>query len=191
MSFTFTPNTNQDGSGNIVIQGTSTTLSNLTVGSYILPNTSGTNGQVLTVINDSVNPKTMGFTNFGVQNGSIMLGSNDKTLNLKAPKGIKIQSGIEFQYDEITAPTNPFILEDKHYFVEITNPAVVSVILPEATSKRGKSFIISKNHPNNIVISADQTGTPDTIDGDTTYTLSNPNERIRLICTGTDKWMLT
>jgi hypothetical protein len=125
----------------------------------------------------------------GGQTGAVTLGSNDNKLTLIGSTGIKLQGGLDIQYDKIeNNGSNTFTLTDAHQFVEIVDNAVTLVQLPESETRQGKQYIISKGYSGgNLTITTTPT---DKIDGDDTIILNVINQRISIISSGDDRWLI-
>ena len=63
-----------------------------------------------------------------------------------------------------------------------------TVVLPNANSRTGKKYIISKGYAGDMLTINTQTA--DKIDGDDTLELTVLNQRIQLISSGTNRWMI-
>jgi hypothetical protein len=182
-----------------------TVLNNVIIGDisttgYKLPNNIGLPSEVLKVplsSNDLVwgaNGSSGDIINGG-NSGPVLVGSNDDVLTLKGVNGIKLIGGLDIQYNEITSPTAPstntFELKDEHQFVEITNIAITTVKLPDASVRAGKQYIISKGYDGgNLFIVANVTGVSDTIDGESFIKMTELDERISLTSSGVDRWLI-
>jgi hypothetical protein len=126
-------------------------------------------------------------TSNGTQSGNVFLGSSDGELTLEG-SSIKLVGGLTVQYDNISSGVSPFILEDKHHLVDISNSSTNIVELPPASIKKGKLYIISKNYVGGTLTILTQS--LDTIDGDNTISMSILHERISLISTGSNGWLI-
>lgn len=125
----------------------------------------------------------------GGQNGIVVIGSNDNTTTVKSAGCIIFEGGMRLQYDEITAPTlgSNYTITDSNYLIEVTNPAVISVTLPDASVRMGKTFIVSKGYPNGTLTVLTQPA--DKIDGLDTFQLTIEDQRVQMISNGVD-WLI-
>lgn len=84
--------------------------------------------------------------------------------------------------------------EDSEVVIVTYNSSDCTVTLPPATSGLVGKVITIKRSPSatsyNTIIAADATGTPDTIDGSSTYTLLTAGESISLICPAVNQWAI-
>jgi hypothetical protein len=124
----------------------------------------------------------------GTQTGTVNLGSMDSTLTLEGKNGINLKGGLKIQYNSINSGIPQFELLDSYHLVEISNPLTTSIILPDANGRGGKLFIISKNYIGGALTITTQPA--DKIDGDDTFELNILGERISLISSGDNKWLI-
>jgi hypothetical protein len=201
-SYTFNNNISNDNSSLIVTavppvnaeDPTITIVEELNIGDdttgYTFPVDIGLSGQVL-VANTSTIPGKLDWgvaPAYAIIPGAVEIGSNDSTLLLSGKTGITIIGGIEYQYDSIELIGTTYNMLDSNYFVEITGSGDTIVALPEADTRTGKIFIISKGYVGGTLTINTQIA--DKIDGDDTIELSILNQRIQLISSGTDRWMV-
>jgi hypothetical protein len=124
----------------------------------------------------------------GTQTGAVNLGSIDGTLTLEGKNGINLKGGLNIQYNDINSNISQFELLDNHHLVEISNSFTTSIMLPDANGREGKLFIISKNYIGGALTINTQPA--DKIDGDDTLELNILSERISLISSGNNKWLI-
>jgi hypothetical protein len=136
----------------------------------------------LTIINGVNSTQT------GTQTGAVNLGSIDSELTLEGKNGINLIGGLKIQYNNINSGVSQFELLDSHHLAEISNPLTTSIMLPDANGREGKLFIISKNYIGGALIINTQPA--DKIDGDDTFELNILSERISLISSGDNKWLI-
>lgn len=164
---------------------------------FSFPTAIGTNGQTL-IVPPSGNTLLWGAGGGGGsgdilnggQPGAVDIGSTDNKLTLRGNTGVKVIGGLDIQFDTINIiDTGSFTLDDSHHMVDITSTpsANVSVILPEAETREGKLYIISKGYSSGILTI--DTQPTDKIDGDDTFVLTGINNRIQLVSGGTNRWM--
>jgi hypothetical protein len=127
-------------------------------------------------------------TQTGTQTGAVNLGSIDSKLTLEGKTGINLIGGLKIQYNNINSGVSQFELLDSHHLAEISNPLTTSIMLPDANGREGKLFIISKNYIGGSLIINTQPA--DKIDGDDTFELNILSERISLISSGDNKWLI-
>lgn len=163
---------------------------------YKLPNVIGSSGEILKVPpsgNDLIwgvggGGGGGGDVINGGQSGLVSIGSNDNKLTIQGNQGITIIGGIEYQYNAINLISSIFNLLDIHYFIEITGSGNNTIVLPDADTRTGKIYIISKGYTGGSLTINTQTA--DKIDGDDTIVLNVLNERIQLISSGIDRWLI-
>ena len=165
---------------------------------FTFPTTIGTSGQVL-IAPVSGNTLVWGagggggggdITNGG-QSGAVIIGSTDNQLTLEGNTGVKINGGLDIQFDAVPiADTASFNLTDAHHVVDVTSTvsATTEVVLPESETREGKLYIISKGYSGGTLTVNTQPS--DTIDGDNSINLSVLNQRISLVSAGTDRWLI-
>lgn len=203
-TYVFTNSITDNGSSIIVTQDTTTNetkVEKLVIGtgitSYEFPQVSGTTGQVLvanttTKILDWVNQSGGGGSGDiinGGQPGSVLIASTDNTLTLQGFSGTTLNNVVvEYKFDTINLTNGTYNITDNDFLIEITGSGTNTVVLPEADTRTGKKYIISKGYASGSLIISTQTA--DKIDGDDTFTLSLINTRTTLISSGTDRWLV-
>ena len=142
----------------------------------------------------------------GGQSGAVTIGttsSDDLTL-ISAGKinigdittdEIHLQGGIRFQYDAIsdTVPSggNTFNLLLSNYFVEITGSGISTVHLPDADGAvSGHMYIISKGYAGGTIAIKPTPGSGDTIDGLSQVNLTSQDQRLKVISSGSNRWLI-
>jgi hypothetical protein len=123
-----------------------------------------------------------------LNNSTIPVLSSDDVLTLQGENGITLVGGLKIQYDNISSGIPIFEIEDKHHLVEISNILTNVVKLPEASGRSGKLFIIYKNYIGGFLKIESQV--LDKIDGRDNITLEKINERISLISSGNNTWLI-
>jgi hypothetical protein len=123
-----------------------------------------------------------------VSGGKIIIGNNTTDT-------IHIQGGIRYQYDAISDTTPPggntIDLLLSNYFVEITGIGITTVRLPDADGAvSGHMYIISKGYDGGILTLKPGLGTGDTIDGLTQVNLVFKDQRIKVISSGANRWLI-
>jgi hypothetical protein len=113
---------------------------------------------------------------------------SDNILTLEGENGINLIGGLKIQYDNISSGIPTFEIEDKHHLVEISNSSTNIVKLPEASGRSGKLFIIYKNYIGGSLNI--QTQVLDNIDGTNSIELNRIYERISLISSGGNSWLI-
>jgi hypothetical protein len=124
----------------------------------------------------------------GTTVGPVILGSSDDTLVLEGATGINLVGGLNVQYNEINTGIPTFVLEDRYHFIEISNSGTTSVLLPNANGRAGKLYIISKGYNGGVLTVSTQLA--DKIDGDDTFILNVQSERLKLISSGDNQWLI-
>lgn len=172
-------------------------VGDITTTGYKFPSVIGTSGQVLTVplTGNELEWDTPtgggggGDITNGGQTGTVTIGSTDTTLTLIGAAGINLNGGINIRYDNISSGVAQFVLTSINQFVDITNPSTTSILLPDASSaSSGKKYIISKGYAGGA-LSID-TSVSDMIDGDNSLVLDVENQRVSLISSGVNRWMI-
>lgn len=175
-----------------------TVLDNLIIGDtttgYKFPNDIGAAGYILQVpvTGNELEWSAGGSSDIvnGGQPGSVTIGSNDAKLILKGQTGIKLEGGLDIQYDQISTGIEPFVLNDAHQFVEITNTSTLNIELPDADIRPGKQYIISKGTLTTEPAITIKAPLGETIDGENTFVLNVKNQRVSLISSGEDRWLI-
>jgi len=107
---------------------------------------------------------------------------------------IHLQGGIRYQYDAIADTTPPggntVNLELSHYFVEITGPGITSVRLPPADAISGHMYIISKGYAGGTLAVKPASASDDQIDGISQINLVAMDQRLKVISSGLDRWLI-
>lgn len=107
---------------------------------------------------------------------------------------IHLQGGVRYQYDAITDTTPPggntIDLTTNHYFVEITGSGITNVRLPEADSISGHMYIISKGYSGGSLAIKPAPASGDTIDGISQINLIAKDQRLKVISSGLDRWLI-
>jgi hypothetical protein len=153
---------------------------------YTIPDSIGTNGQVLFSNGTVLNWGDIGTTTGAVlSGGDVVMGSTDQKLTLNAVNSIKLDSGLIYKYAETTVD---YTLTKNDYFVNCKSGCSVITLPNLTTTDPGLSYIINKGYTGGVVNVNVFAG--DTIDGDTTFALNNLNEKIQLISDGSEKWLL-
>ena len=179
------------------ISNNTNNLNNLVIGNidaltnYAFPNEIGANGQILVVNypNNRLDWGSSPSTNTP-QAGPVTLGSTNDSLTLQSAKGTTFIGGIEYQYDSITLnnDTLNMTLNNNYYFIEIIGSGNNTILLPDGGKQTGKKYIISKGYDTGTLTIDTQPA--DKIDGDDTFVLTNQNQRVQLISSGNNKWMI-
>jgi hypothetical protein len=142
----------------------------------------------------------------GGQSGAVTIGTttaNDLTLissggihiGDSSTDDIHLQGGVRYQYNAI-ADTDPpggntFDLELSHYFVEITGSGITTVRLPDADGAvAGHMYIISKGYTGGALAIKSAPASGDTIDGLAQINLTYKDQRLKVISSGTDRWLI-
>jgi hypothetical protein len=185
MSFSFNNSGTSNGSNVPMVSSGSTGAS------YTLPSSIGTNGQVIVSNGTTLNWGAGGGGGGGaiLAPGDIVMGStgtSNGNLTLSADNSIKFDSGIVYKYTETA--NNIYTLTKNDYFVNCLDGCTIINLPNLGTTDRGLSYIINKGYAGSTVTVT--VSTNDTIDGDTTFTLSNLNEKIQIISDGGEKWLL-
>jgi hypothetical protein len=170
-------------------------INNLVIGdttlgtSYTFPNAIGTTGQILiananTLIWGSNPPTNV------PQAGQVTMGSTDDSLILQSAKGTTFIGGIEYQYNSIILnnDTLDMSINNNYYFIEIVGSGDNTILLPDGGSQTGKKYIISKGYDTGSLTISTQPA--DKIDGDDTFVLNIENQRVQLISSGNNRWMI-
>lgn len=196
-------NTSNDGSEVVLSSNTETSSTNiqklnigdLSTTGYTFPSTIGLTNQILVA---NTTTKTLDWSNQssggggdisnGGQLGMVSIGSTDNKLTLQGNQGIHIIGGIEYQYDNIVLNNANFNITDFHYFIEVSGSGNNTLLLPEADNRTGKLYIISKGYSGGTLVINTQTA--DKIDGEDTLSLTIDNQRIKIISSGVDRWLI-
>jgi hypothetical protein len=161
--------------------------STVTGPAYTLPDNIGTNGQVLVSNGTILNWGNGSGSGSGtvLTGGDVVMGSTDQKLTLSAVNSIKLDSGLIYKYKEVSADYTPV---KNDYFVNC-NAGCSIITLPNlSTTDQGLSYIINKGYVGGVVNVNAFAG--DTIDGDSSFSLNNLNEKIQIISNGSEKWLL-
>lgn len=123
-----------------------------------------------------------------ISGGKINIGDSSTDDN------INLQGGIRYQYDAIADTTPPggntIDLTTTHYFVEITGSSITNVRLPEADGNSGHMYIISKGYAGGSLAVKPATSSGDTIDGLTQIILVGKDQRLKVISSGLNRWLI-
>ena len=101
---------------------------------------------------------------------------------------ILLNGGVNFQYHNINTALGTLILDSQYFFIEITNAGTTVVELPDASTANGRQYIISKGFSSGTLTLS--TSVSDTIDGQPTMTMTQLDQRIKVISNGDDKWLI-
>jgi hypothetical protein len=183
MSFSFNGNGNTSNGSSVPLVSSGTTGS-----LYTLPSNIGTSGQVLVSDGTVINWGAGGGGGSILSTGDVVMGStgaSNGNLTLSADNSIKFDSGIVYKYTETNVN---YTLTKNDYFVNCLAGCTIINLPNLSTTDRGLSYIINKGYTGSTVTVT--VNTNDTIDGDTTFVLSNLNEKIQIISDGGEKWLL-
>lgn len=130
----------------------------------------------------------------GGQNGPVTIGSLDggPVTIINNGGDVFISSSIRYKYDKITDNSGDpnFYITDDHYLVEISDPVITDVWLPESDSIGGRTVIINNCRVGNPLRVNVAVGSGDLIDGSPFVDLPLENQRLSLVSSGVDKWFL-
>ena len=136
----------------------------------------------------------------GGQFGPVSVGTIDVTpfnlisggvINIGAiggPDEINLNGSISYQYNNISSGIVSFNLTSYHYFVEISNPATTSIILPASSISAGRQYVISKGYGGGMLSIIPAIG--DTVDGLGSFDLTLLDMRVTVISDGSNKWLI-
>jgi hypothetical protein len=110
-------------------------------------------------------------------------------LTLQGQLGIELQGGLTLAYDNISSGIPIFVLDSRYYFIEISNNSTTSVLLPNASTTPGQTFIILKGYSGGSLTVSTQGS--NTIDGDAAITMDNLDDRLKLFSSGANRWVIT
>lgn len=176
--------------------------------SYLFPQTIGTAGQVLEADPTSneldwVTPIGGGGDILnGGQTGPITIGTNNATdLSLISGANINIgdattddihlNGGVRYHYTAVPYTGSAIIsLTIADYFVEITGSGITTVRLPDATGISGHMYIISKGYAGGTLTIEPALASGDTIDGLSSLPLTSQDQRLKVISSGLDRWLI-
>lgn len=110
------------------------------------------------------------------------------TIGSTGSNSIELNGGVKFNYKKITTAGTTYFLTQNDYFVEIDNPSYNSVVLPQALTGSGISYIISRsnNNTNNDFRIQAQIG--DDIDDRDHIILRKSGNHIKVISNGENTW---
>lgn len=151
-----------------------------TIGSYVIPVT-GTN-QVNVFSEFAVSPINADIQ-FGVfTNGDIQLGYTAPGSN----NNIIINSGIDFNFSQVTGTDTTYLLTQNDYAIEIISDTYNTVLLPSALGIGGRTYIISRgsNNPNLVV----RTQNGENIDTRQEIQLRRKNDHIKVMANNIDSY---
>jgi hypothetical protein len=166
-------------------------IGDLTGTGYSLPISIGTISQSINVpsTGNQLIWGTGGDVYNGGQAGSVTLGSNDNSaLTLIGNGGIKLEAGLDIKYTDIHQGFPGVFLNSSYHLVEVTNSGTTELLLPFASGNPGQQFIISKGYVGGTLTI--KTEIADKIDGEDTIELTILNQRVSLVSSGGNRWLI-
>lgn len=136
----------------------------------------------------TIGPTTADDLTLFTDGGKIFVGSNNDT------DDIHLQGGIRFRYRNVMDTVPPggscYEINISDYFVEISGSGINQVKLPDADGTEGHVFVISKGYVGGVLCVRPSSGSGDTIDGKNMIELRFTNQRLKVISSGTDRWLI-
>lgn len=133
----------------------------------------------------------------GGQTGNVVIGSNDGNLSLFANdtvaigSSVTINGSIDFNYERIsTGVSAVYEITDSNYLLEIATGVIDDVVLPDSNERKGRTLIIVNGMDNHVVRVSVKAGSGDMIDNYQFIDLVSMNDRVSVISSGDNKWLL-
>jgi hypothetical protein len=167
----------------LVIYNTTTSKAEVNVGSSVAPIWQATSGALPT----GTSGQTLRHdgTNW-VANSTIINNGTNVGIGTDSPlSNLDIQGSMGLKYNTITAATT---LNQTHNVV-LCNTGPYTVTLPAAATNAGKVYYIKNIDAQGDIITIDGNAS-ETIDGNTTYLLNVSNHALRIICDGSNWYVL-